>query len=134
MAGDDGAVATEVALLTPALVLLLLFVVFAGRLGQARQDVAQAVAEGARVAALERGPDVAARSRAAVAGNLAAAGVSCRSLQITVDGLPPRPGGTVAVAARCSVDMRGVAGLGLPRQREVGARAVEVVDTYRGGP
>ncbi len=129
---DAGAVATELAVLTPALVLTMLFVVFAGRIGQADQDVTHAVAEAARVAAIERGDDVATRTRQTVTRNLAASGVECRSLQITLDGLPPRAGATVGVTARCQVDMTGVAGLGLPRRTVLRATAVEVVDTYRG--
>lgn len=129
---ETGAVATELAVLTPVLVLMMLFVVFAGRLGQAEQDLTHAVAEAARVAAIERGGDVASRTRLTVTRNLAASGVDCRSLEIFLDGQPPRAGATVGVTARCEVDMTGVAGLGLPRRRVLRATAVEVVDTYRG--
>jgi Flp pilus assembly protein TadG len=132
MEDESGAVATELAVLTPVLVLMMLFVVFAGRLGQAEQDLTHAVAEAARVAAIERGGDVAARTRLTVMRNVAAAGVDCRSLEIMLDGHPPRAGTTVGVTARCEVDMTGVAGLGLPRHRVLEATAVEVVDTYRG--
>lgn len=131
-ATDAGAVATELAVITPALVLLLLFVVFAGRLGQAQQDVTQAVAEGARVAAIERAGDVDGTVRRTIESNLAAAGVTCRSLDVTTTGNPPRPGATVGVTARCEVDLTGVATLGLPRHRVVAASATEVVDRYRG--
>lgn len=129
---DRGAVATELAVLAPALVLVLLFVVFAGRLGQAQQDVTQATAEGARVAALERGGDVTTLARRTVAANLAAAGVACAALRVNVTGIPPQPGAAVTVTTRCEVDMTGVAALGLPRHRAVHGRATEVVDTYRG--
>lgn len=132
MRGDHGAVATELAVVTPALVLLMLFVVFAGRLGQAQHDVTQAAAEGARVAALERGGDANGLARRTVDANLQAAGVACRSLDVTVTGDPPRPGAAVRVTARCEVDLSGVTTLGLPRHREVVATATEVVDTYRG--
>jgi Flp pilus assembly protein TadG len=128
---QDGGVTAELAVLTPALVLLLLFVVFGGRLGQAEQDVTHATAEAARVASLGRG-DVAALTRATVVDNLAATGVTCHTLQVTIEGNPPRAGGTVTVTTRCALDMTDVAGLGLPRRRMVSASAVEVVDTYRG--
>lgn len=129
---QEGSVTSEVAVLAPALVLLLFLVVFGGRLGQAEQDVTQATAEAARVASLERG-GVAALARQTVEANLAASGVGCRALRVTVDGDPPRPGATVRVTTRCDVDMADVAGLGFPRSRTVQASAVEVVDTYRGG-
>lgn len=131
-AWQDGGVTAELAVLTPALALLMLFVVFGGRLGQAEQDVTHATAEAARVASLVQG-DVGALARRTVVNNLTAAGVACRALRVTVDGDPPRAGGTVTVTTRCDVDMTDVAGLGLPRRRTVSASAVEVVDTFRGG-
>jgi Flp pilus assembly protein TadG len=132
MTHEQGGVAAEVAVLTPVLMLLLLLVVFGGRLGQAEQDVTHATAEAARVASQGRG-SVAAPARLTVLTNLAAAGVECRSLRVTVDGDPPRAGASVRVTTHCEVDLTDVAGLGLPRQRTVQASAVEVVDTYRGG-
>lgn len=132
MTGDGGSVSTELVVLTPALVLLMLFVVLAGRLGQASQDVTQAAAEAARAASIARGPDVAGIARATAEDNLAAAGVRCRDLSVAVDGTTQRPGGTVRVDVRCDVELSGVAALGLS-QRSVSASAVEVVDTYRGG-
>lgn len=129
---ERGGVTSEVLVLTPALVLLMLFVVFAGRLGQADQDLTQAAAEAARAASLDRGGDAVAVARRTVANNLAASGVECRALDVAVDGAPPRAGATIAVTARCDVDMTAVAGLGLPRGSVVRASAVEVVDTYRG--
>lgn len=126
--GDRGGMAAELAVLTPALVVLLLFVVFAGRLGQARHDVVQAAAEGARVGSLVRGDDIGATTRTTVERNLAASGVDCGGLTVSVTG-----GATVQVDVRCDVDLTGVASLGLPRHRAVTASAVEVVDVYRGG-
>ena len=129
--GQAGGVSSEVAVLTPVMVLLLSLVVFSGRLGQAEQDVTQAAAEAARVASLERGSATAA-ARRTVQANLAASGVACDALEVTVDGDPPRAGATVGVRTRCDVDMTDVAGAGLPHRRTVRATAVEVVDTYRG--
>lgn len=129
MTGDDrGGVAAELAVLTPALVVLVLFVVFAGRIAQARHDVVQAAAEGARVGSLTRGVPTDDEVRATVEGNLAAAGVACRDLAVAVTRGP-----SVRVDVRCDVDLTGVATLGLPRHRTVTASADEVVDVYRGG-
>lgn len=130
---DTGGTSTELVILTPVLVLLLLFVVLAGRLGQATQDVTQAAAEAARTATLVRGPDVAAVARATVEDNLTAAGVSCRQLAVTVDLDDLRPAGAVRVDVRCDVELDGVATLGLASGRSVSASAAEVIDTYRGG-
>lgn len=128
MGGDSGGVAAELAVLTPALVLLLLFVVFAGRLGQAHHDIVQAAAEGARVGSLVRAGDIGGTARTTVERNLTAAGVECSDLVVSVTA-----GVTVRVDVRCEVDLSGVASLGLPRHRAVTASAVEVVDVYRGG-
>lgn len=126
--GDTGGVAAELAVVTPALVVLLLFVVFAGRLAQARHDVVQAAAEGARVGSLVRAVAPEGAIRATVERNLAAAGVACRDLGVAVTG-----GSTVQVDVRCDVDLTGVATLGLPAHRTVAASADEIVDVYRGG-
>lgn len=128
---EVGALSTEIAVLAPVLVLCMLFVVFAGRLGQAQQDVTQAAAEAARVAALARTPQSSGLT-AVVRRNLSAAGVRCGDLAVDTSGTDWRAGGRVQVDVRCAVDLRGVAGLGLPGQRTVQASAVEVIDTYRG--
>ena len=127
-----GSATTEVAVLTPALVMLMLLVVFCGRLGQADQDVAQATAEAARAVSLLRTGNHQVVARDLVRRNLRAAGVGCRTLDVSVDAGRLRAGATVTVATRCAVDLTSVAGLGLPRQRLVAASASEVIDTYRG--
>ncbi len=132
MRHDDGAMSAELAVLAPALVVCLLFVVFAGRVGQAQQDVAQAAAEAARAASLARGPQLIAVTDL-VRRNLTAAGVTCRELAVDTSSSDWRPGGSVRIDVRCDVDLSGVAGLGLPAQRTVRGHAVEVVDTFRGG-
>lgn len=133
MTRDDGGMSAELAVLAPALVLCMLFVVFAGRLGQAQQDVAQAAAEAARTASLAREPQLVG-VRHIVRRNLTASGVACRKLAVDTSSSDWRPGGSVRVDVRCSVDLSGVAGLGLPGKRAVDGHAVEVIDTYRGGP
>ena len=132
MRRDDGGMSAELAVLAPTLVLCMLFVVFAGRLGQAQQDVAQAAAEAARAASLARAPQM-VDVTGIVRRNLAAAGVVCGDLGVDTSSTDWRPGGSVRVDVRCAVDLADVAGLGLPRHRSVEARAVEVIDTYRGG-
>lgn len=132
MSGAHGGVSAELAILTPVLMLLCLFVVLTGRLGQAQQDVTQAAAEAARAASLARVGDVAAVARATAARNLDASGVRCQAFDVATDLSDHRPGGSVAVDVRCDVDLHGVAGLGLPRSGLISSRAVEVIDTYRG--
>ena len=112
---DAGGVTAEVAVLAPMLLLCMLFVVLAGRVGQAEQDVTQAAAEAARVASMSRGVDAAAAARLSARSNLTAAGTACRSLHVDVTGDVTRPGGTVGVSVTCAVDLRSVTAPGLPR-------------------
>ncbi|MPZ28975.1 MAG: pilus assembly protein [Micromonosporaceae bacterium] len=129
---EDGSLSLELVLVTPALILLLLFVVFAGRLGSASADVAQATAQAARAASLQGQPGAAAAAAdAAVADNLNASGVDCAALDVAVDTSAFAPGGTVTVRVRCSVALADIAGA-LPGTRALTAESVQVIDTYRG--
>lgn len=130
---DRGSVAVETAVVAPALVVLLLLVVFAGRVSQAEGDVRRAASEGARAASLEQHPegaDLAAKET--VQANLATSGVGCGRLETTVDTSNFAPGGSVAVSVRCTASMADVALLGVPGERVFEARSVEVIDRYRG--
>ena len=132
--GERGSVAVEVAVLAPALVALLLLVVFAGRVSEAEAEVRRAASQGARAASLRQsiGGAVAAAEEA-VRSNLADSGFVCAELVVDVDTAELQPGGTVAVGVRCTADMSDVTLLGVPGSRTFAADAVEVVDRYRGG-
>ena len=130
---DRGSVAVETAVVAPALVVLLLLVVFAGRVAQAEGDVRRAASEGARAASLEQYPEEAERAAMdVVSANLAASGVGCGRLDTTVDTSSFAPGGLVSVTVRCTASMADVALLGVPGERVFEARSVEVIDRYRG--
>lgn len=129
---DRGSVAVETAVIAPALVALLLLVVFAGRVAQAEGDVRRASSEAARAASLEANPDTATTAAVdTAAANLAASGVACGDLDTTVDTTNFTPGGAVAVTVRCVVSMADVSLLGVPGQRTFESRSVEIIDRYR---
>lgn len=131
---EAGSVAVEVAILAPALVALMLLVVFAGRVSEADAEVRRAAAEAARAASLRQTPGAAkAAAESTAASNLADSGFVCAELRTTVDTERLVPGGTVAVSVRCVADMSDVTLLGVPGHRTFEARSVEVVDRYRGG-
>lgn len=131
---EHGSAAVELVLLTPALVVLLLFVVLTGRLGQARHDVVQAAGEAARAASLHADPaSAAAAARDAAHANLNAAGVRCAAVTVNTDVGGLAPGGSVTVSVACTAALADVAVAGMPGSRTLHAQAVEVVDTYRGG-
>lgn len=131
---EQGSVAVEMAVLAPALVALLLLVVFAGRVAQAEAEVRRAASASARAASLRQSAaDAEEAARGSAAANLATSGVTCASLETAVDTSGFAPGGTVAVTLRCTASMADVSLLGVPGRRVFEARSVEVVDRHRGG-
>lgn len=123
----------ELAILAPAFVVLLLFVVLAGRIVQARNDVYGAAADAARAASVRQHPDAARSDAVSTAQRaLAERGVTCRDLDVAVDTGGFGAGGRVGVEVRCTVELADLSLLAVPGSRTVSARAAEVVDTYRG--
>ncbi|MEO7442980.1 MAG: TadE/TadG family type IV pilus assembly protein, partial [Acidimicrobiales bacterium] len=95
---ERGSIAVEAAVLAPALVALLLLVVFAGRVSQAEGDVHRAASAAARAASLRQEPaDAETAARDAASANLSASGVACASLDTEVDTSRFAAGGAVAV-------------------------------------
>lgn len=128
-----GAAAVELVLVTPVLIVLLLFVVAGGRLADARAQVDAAAREAARAGTLARSAAGAERAGTAAAGTrLHDAGVECRSLVVQVDTTRFSAGGTVATTVTCTVDLGDLTLLAVPGTRSVTATAAEPVDVYRG--
>lgn len=131
---ERGSVAVEVAVLAPALVALMLLVVFAGRVAHAEGQVQRASSEAARAASLRQSPDAAVEAaRSTASSNLEASGFICRDLLTDVDTTRLVPGGSVTVTVRCVAAMDDVTLLGVPGERTFVSRSVVVVDRYRGG-
>ena len=127
-----GSVAVETAVIAPALLILMLLVLFAGRVSEADGDVRRAASAAARSASLRQHPvDAEAAARDTAAANLL--GLSCATLDTEVDTARFRAGGTVSVTVRCTTSMRDVSLLGVPGHRTFSARSVAVIDRYRGG-
>lgn len=129
---DRGSVATEMVLLTPVLVLLLLFIAYAGRSGVAVEQVRHAADQGARAASLVRSSAMSSAASSAVLADLRANGVSCASPSVSTS--TGTSGGlrTVTVVVSCTVARTGLSLLGVD-SRAVSARSTEVIDRYRGG-
>jgi Flp pilus assembly protein TadG len=129
---EQGAVSTELAVLTPLLIGFMLLVVFAGRVAQAEGDVAHAAHEAARAASLTATPSAAAEAAQATAfANITEGGVACRTLDVSVDTTNFAAGGQVAVAVTCQAAFGDIAMLAVPGTRTFTANAIEVIDTYR---
>lgn len=132
MRRETGSAAVELVLLTPVLIVLMLFVVFVGRFASARADVDAAARDGARAASLARSPATAARDgREAVEATLAGEGVTCRTLSVAIHTGSFRPGGSVGATVSCAVDVSDLTSLGLPGTRTVSATFSEPVDLFR---
>lgn len=130
---ERGSIAVEVAVIAPALVFLMLLVVYAGKVSEPDGNVERAASDAARAASLRQDPgDATTDARDTAAANLAAAGVPCLTLTTNVDTDDFAPGGTVTVTVRCEASMEDVTLLGVPGRRTFTATAVEVIDTYRG--
>ena len=129
---ETGSVVAELVLLTPLLILVLLFVVALGRLAGARIDVDGAAAQAARAASIARDPATAtAMAQQTATAALGSDNVTCAQLSVSTDTAQFQPGGLVAVTVTCTVSLSDLTGLRLPASESISSRFVEVVDTYR---
>ena len=135
--GDRGSVASEVTLLAPFLILLLVFVaVFIHRGVEVRLRLDDAAHQAARAASLQRSAGAAtaaaqATAEAALAPSGVMSGATCAGLTTDTATAAMRPGGTVTVTLTCTVDLADATVLGVPGQIRLLATATEPVDTYR---
>ena len=134
-AEESGSVATELVLLTPLLILMLLFVVALGRTVSARMEVDGAAAQAARAASIARDPATAtAMAEQAATTALGSDHVTCATLKVTINTARFAPGGSVSVTVSCSVALSDLTGLSLPASEHVTSTAISVIDTYRSAP
>ena len=123
----------EAAIAVTSLLLVGFFIIGAIRVVGSGGDVDAAARSAARAAAAEYDPGSAASAAEAVAAQtLAARGVACQNLAVTVDG-DLSPGSVVVVEVTCSVSLADVVLAGFPGSRTVTGRGVEQVDVVRGG-
>lgn len=129
---ERGSATAELVILTPLLILLLLFVVALGRLAGARIDVNGVAAQAARAASIARNPQAATSSAQQTAASaLSSQHITCAHLAVTVDTTDFAPGGSVAVTVSCAVNLADLTGLDLPATETVANRAVSPIDKYR---
>jgi len=129
-------VSVELALLAPALLLLLSFAVFAGRTQIAEGAVQEAARSAAREASLARDPATAAALAGAQAERtLAAQNLRCQRTTVDVDTAgfqaPLGQPGDVTVSITCVVGMADLLAPGLPGSVTVEASFISPVDAYR---
>jgi Flp pilus assembly protein TadG len=133
---ERGSVSVELALLAPALLLLLSFAVLAGRTQIAEGAVQEAARAAAREASLARDAATAAAQAGAQAERtLAAQDLRCQATTVDVDtagfSAPPGQPGDVTVSITCVVGMADLLAPGLPGSVTVEASFTSPVDAYR---
>lgn len=129
---EGGWAALEATLLLPLAVVVLGFLVVAGRLSTTRADVTAAAGDAARAASMAEGPAGAhAAALDAARRSLGDQQVTCGSLLVVVDTVRFVPGGEVAATVTCSVALADVAIPGVGGHRDVSSTSVEVIDRLR---
>ena len=137
--GDAGSITLELAILAPALLLLLGLLIFAGRVGVARSAVDHAAAVAARDASMARTAD-GARNAAneAMLRELGSQDVDCTSASVAVDATgfaaPLGQPAVVQVTLTCVVSVADLALPGLPGQRLLTSTFVSPLDVHRARP
>lgn len=131
---ERGSVSLELAILAPALLLLLGALVFAGRAATSSATVEQAAREAARDASLARDAD-AARSTALASAQRELAGSDCASTDVAVDttgfATPLGTNASITVTVRCTISLADLAIPGLPGTHTITAAATSPIDRYR---
>lgn len=131
---ERGSVSLELAIIAPALLLLLGVLVLAGRVETSSAAVEQAARAAARDASLARTPD-AARSTALDSAHRELFGSNCVTTGIAVDvtgfAAPVGTDGIVTVTVTCTVTIADLAIPGLPGARTMTGTATSPLDRYR---
>ncbi len=129
---ERGGATVEVVLITPLLVVLLLFVVQLGRFAVARTDLDGASRDAARAASLAGTlPAAQSAARDAAEAALATRDVTCRDLDVALDA-EFSPGGWVAAEVVCTVDLSQLSLLGVPGSKVMSSRFVSPLERHRG--
>lgn len=133
--GERGSSSLELAILAPAMLLLLAMIIVAGRYAVAHQAVEGAASQAARAASLERDPALAAdRAQTVAAATLANSELHCASVAVSVDttgfASPVGTPASVSATVTCVVDIAGFAVPGIGPQT-ISTTHSSALDTYR---
>lgn len=134
---DRGSLSLELAVLTPALLLLLVVIVAAGRVSLARGAVQAAARDAARQASLARTPGTGQTAGVTAArGTLTQEGVRCTGVEVRVDtsgfAVPLGDPAVVRATVRCQLSLADLAVPGLPGSVTEQAVFTSPLDPYRG--
>lgn len=127
---DRGSATVELVLVTPLLMVLALFVVTAGRSGEALRQVQHAADNGARAASQASAVRRDSVALTAAAADVNSGGRSCTNQSIEVTNVKVGRLDAVRVRVSCQVSHAGLRLLGMSPRR-VSAESIEAVDLYR---
>lgn len=134
---ERGAVALELVVVVPALVIMLGLMIAGGRLWFAQSAVADAASASARAASLARtAGQGSVDGQAAGRASLATGGVVCGAESISIDtaafAVPAGVPATVRSTVRCQVPFGDILLPGMPGSITVTRTGAAALDTYRG--
>lgn len=132
MIRDRGSVATEMVLLTPLMIIMLMFVVHAGRAGQGMNQLKHAADQGARAASLVTENRMSSVAQQAVIQDLSTTGLSCVNPLVATNYQRSSLSASVTVTVSCQTSNEGLSLLGA-RTVSMAASSTEVIDRYRAG-
>jgi Flp pilus assembly protein TadG len=131
---ERGSATTELTLLTPLLILLLLFVVLCGRVANTKLRINDAAHQAARSATIARTPaEASTAAETSAHAALSSAGITCQSLTVLTDIQDLLPGSTVTVTISCTIGLGDLTMLGIPGSRTFQSSFTSPVDVWRGG-
>lgn len=129
---EQGSVTAEAVLFAPVLVMLMVFIAVVVHRGvDARLRLEDVAHQAARAASMQRNAAAATAAASTTATSaLSRAGIACRDVSTSTT-TTARPGETVRVVLRCTVDFGQALLLGVPGHKTLQATATEVIDTFR---
>lgn len=134
---DEGSTTVQLAVLTPALVLLLLVVIAAGRISSAGLAIDEVATNAARTASIARTASQAQTQAQATAGQVVAEQhLHCQQTTVTVNTagftVPVGQPATVTVTVSCVVTLADLALPGLPGSKALTSSFSSPLDPFRG--
>ncbi|MEU5958179.1 TadE/TadG family type IV pilus assembly protein [Streptomyces sp. NPDC047525] len=133
---DRGALSLEAAILTPALILVLLLVIAFGRISSAGNAVDTAARNAARAASLERTGTAASSSGEQMARNvLGQQGLECTATSVSVStggfAAPLGEPASTTATVHCTVRLSDIGLPGLPGAKTMTSSFTSSIDSYR---
>jgi Flp pilus assembly protein TadG len=133
--GDRGSLALELVILTPILVMLMMFLVALGRMVEAQGQVDGAARDAARAASIAQSYGLAEQNAQQAANTDLTGSAACTttpSVQFG-GGTDLTPGGVVNIVIRCNINLSYLSLLGISSTKTIVGHASAPIDTYSVG-